>query len=177
MQHFLCHDVQCLAAQFVIFDSELDLRGHELSVHGGTLTGSSNINLKFWTRRTGYDDSGIDCDERTGAPQQVPMDCDFQYGLDGQAFVPEVLSMTGSNRATESNTTAWNSTLNGLHHQHLQRTAELRHQAALIRERQNLEQAGESFPSLQQTNAATAPTNTPLRTGWTEKLTLQRLQA
>lgn len=141
-QHFLCHEGQCLAARFVVFDSELDLRAHQLSVHGGTSSRSTKINLEFRTRRVGYDGSGL---EDRQAP---PSDSDFNFGLDGQAFVPPALPNSGGGGSTGDQ----NSQGIQLHPLHLQRTEELRAQAAAIREQQALESQEESFPSLQSTN-------------------------
>lgn len=158
-QHFLCHDVQCLGARFVVFENDLDLRAHELSVHGGTSTGSTKINLEFRTRRPGYDGSGM------AEQQALPSESDFNYGLDGQAFVPQALPTA-------------NEVANGrngrdvqIHPLHLQRTEEFRAQAAVIREQQSMHNAEESFPTLE---AAAGPSAAPL-VGWSSGTTLHRL--
>lgn len=36
--HFLCSDRECLEKKFVVFESEMDLKGHQLSEHGNTLS-------------------------------------------------------------------------------------------------------------------------------------------
>jgi hypothetical protein len=119
-QHFLCQDPQCTAARFLVFENEIDLRAHELAVHGGTSTGSTKIQLEFRVRREGYSGAGYDT-------QTVPSEDDFQYGVDGEAFVPEGLPAReqGPNEATS-------------HPLHFQRTNELRAQAAGIRPAQQL---------------------------------------
>lgn len=160
-QHFLCHDVQCLGARFVVFDNELDLRGHELSVHGGTSTGSTKINLEFRTRRPGYDGSGLE------DQQAQPSESDFNYGLDGQAFVPQAVPTSGGGGSRPQNSAEVQ-----LHPLHLQRTEEFRAQAAVIREQQSLVSQGEAFPTLQAANAGSSAA--PL-VGWAGAGTLQRV--
>ena len=154
-QHFLCHHPNCLAARFMVFENEIDLRAHEMQVHGASSTGSTKITVEFQTRRVGYDGSGV------GEQQDVPSDSDFNYGLDGQAFVPDALPRT-SNGRTE------------LHPQHVQRTEELKAQAAVMREQQAARDQEESFPTLQ---AATGQSSSsaPL-VGWASDSTVQRLQ-
>ena len=156
-QHFLCHDVQCLAARFVVFSSEIDLRSHELRVHGGTSTGSTKINLEFRTRRQGYDGSGVD--EQN---QEAPSNEDFNYSLDGQAFVPEALPTNGRQQRDGA----------ALHPVHIQRTEELRQQAAIVRQQQAHARQEESFPTLGDAMAGTSSAG-PLRTGWTSGTSLQ----
>ena len=158
-QHFMCHDVQCLAARFVVFENELDLRAHEMSVHGGSSTGSTKINLEFRTRRVGYDGSGLD------NRQAPPSDSDFNYGLDGQAFVPPALP----NSRGDGSTNLQNSQGARLHPLHLQRTEELRAQAAVMREQQALQSQEESFPTLQ--SATAGASSTPL-VSWSNASTL-----
>lgn len=164
-QHYLCHNPQCLEARFVVFENELDLRGHEMSVHGGSSTGSTKINLEFRTLRRGYDGSGMDAGQ-----QAAPDDAAFNYDLDGQAFVPEALSSQSGNEVTRANNGSGNaSTSNSnaahqLHPLHVQRTEELRAHAAAVRRQQAAESQVESFPTLQSTSVA-ASTSAPL-VGW-----------
>ncbi|KAL3918255.1 MAG: hypothetical protein SGILL_004323, partial [Bacillariaceae sp.] len=164
--HFLCHDVQCLQARFVVFENELDLRAHEMQVHGGTSTGSTKINLEFRTRRAGYDGSGM------GVQQDTPSNSDFNFDLDGQAFVPEALPNQGSNINTMANSSE---TASGaqLHPRHVQRTEELRAHAAAVRQQQAIEAQGESFPTLQAA-APQAGSNAPL-VSWTTGAALQKV--
>ncbi|KAL3941477.1 MAG: hypothetical protein SGBAC_004165 [Bacillariaceae sp.] len=152
-QHFLCHHPNCLAARFMAFENEIDLQAHEYSMHG-TSTGSTKITVEFQTRRAGYDGSGM------GQQQDTPSESDFNYGLDGQAFVPDALP----NRPGGSTE---------LHPQHVQRTEELRAQAAVMREEQAARDQVESFPSLQAANASSS--SAPL-VGWASDSTAQRLQ-
>lgn len=158
-QHFLCRDVQCLQARFVVFANELDLRHHERQVHGGTSTGSSKINIEFRVRRP------------TQSSEEVPSEADFNYNLDGQAFVPENLPQTAANNqavhADHSDIT--------LHPLHVQRTAQLREQAA---EWRGANTSTEAFPTLEAVTAAdgaAAAGNAPLRFGWASGATLSRV--
>ena len=172
-QHFLCHNPQCLEARFVVFENELDLRAHELSVHGGTSTGSTKINLEFRTRRQGYDGSGMDDGHQT-----APDDSDFNYDLDGQAFVPEALSSQSGNETTRGNTrdsmTTGNTPSEQLHPLHVQRTEALREHAAEVRRQQALESQVESFPTLQAPSAASTSSSAPL-VGWASGSGLERV--
>jgi len=158
--HFLCHDVQCLQARFVVFDNEIDLQAHERQVHGGTTAGSSKIQLEFRTRRTGYDGSGVEAQR-----QEVPSEEDFNYGLQGEAFVPDALPQSDGPT---------------LHPLHLQRTAEFRAQSAQIRQQQEQESQGNAFPTLQAATAGTGGTEAgegqqALNIGWTAGTTAQRV--
>lgn len=142
-QHFLCKDPQCLAARFVVFENEIDLRAHELSVHGGTSSGSTKIQLEFKIRRSGYAGEGYDT-------QTLPNEADFQFGLDGQAFVPEALPpASGPNEETS-------------HPLHFQRTEEMRAQAAEMRAMAEEESQEEAFPSL-----GGGTNSSGMRMGWT----------
>jgi hypothetical protein len=163
-QHFMCHDVQCLAARFMVFDNELDLRGHERSVHGGSSTGSTKINLEFRTRRVGYDGSGVE--DR----QQTPSESDFNYGMDGQSFVPQALPNSNNNTVGNNNN---NHSDVQLHPLHMQRTEELRAQAATIRQQNAMDSPQvDSFPTLQSSMAGGAST-APL-VGWAAGTSIQR---
>ena len=166
-QHFLCHDAQCLAARFVVFENELDLRAHELAVHGGSSTGSTKINLEFRTRRVGYDGSGLE------EHQTTPSESDFNYGLDGQAFVPDALPTSNQNdsRTTGNNRNSSSSGNSQLHPLHVQRTEQFRAHAATIREQQALQNQEESFPSLQ---SAPGASSGPL-IGWAAGTTMQKV--
>jgi len=167
-QHFMCNHVQCLEARWVVFENELDLRAHEISVHGGTSTGSTKINLEFNIRRaTGS----------SGERQNAPSETDFNYALDGQAFVPPSLTVDGNNNDNNSGANNRNTNSNNpnneslLHPQHIQRTEELRAQAASVRQQQAVNSVEESFPTLQSA-AAPAPSSAPL-VSWTSGTTLQ----
>ena len=152
-RHFLCHDVQCLTARFVVFGSELDLLHHERTTHGGTSSGSTKIQVQFRVRREHGGSQQHD-------EQQVPDESDFGYGLDGEAFVPPALPP--SQGALQ------------LHPLHVQRTQQLREQAASLRQAST---ADESFPTLQSVTEgdAAAQQQQRLRMGWTEGTTLQRV--
>ena len=113
-QHFLCTDPQCLAARFVVFENEIDLRHQEINIHGGTSTGSTKINLEFNVRREGFGGEGYE-------DQRPPTEDGFGQRLDGQAFVPDALPQQQLDATTA-------------HPQHLQRTQELQAQAAQIRQ-------------------------------------------
>jgi hypothetical protein len=150
-QHFLCKDVQCLQARFTVFENELDLRHHERQVHGGVSSGSSKIQLEFRVRRSTEDPS-----------QEIPTTNDFNYGVDGQAFVPQALPQVAGNVS--------------LHPMHVERTAELRQQAEALRQNYGASDTTESFPSLAETDAQIDEAATQsLRLGWTSGLSMQRM--
>lgn len=147
--HFMCHDVQCLTARFVVFENELDLRHHERNIHGGTSTGSSKIQLEFRVRRNGPDYSD----------QEAPSEQDFNYSVDGQSFVPQALPRRDDV---------------ALHPLHVERTAALQEQAAVIRKANGMEMAEESFPTLGEAEAMSAESSS-LRVGWASTATVQRV--
>ena len=134
-QHFLCSHPSCLEARFVVFGNELDLKAHEMDVHGSRQT-DRKIQISFQYRRSGFDGSGLEQQQQT-----VPSDADFSYGLDGQAFVPDALpaQLQQLNEPVLSDPV------------HAARTAELREQAQQIRARMEAEDA---FPELQATSAS-----------------------
>lgn len=137
----------------MVFENLIDLRAHELSVHGSSLNNnkkSAKIQVQFRIHRSGYDGSGIEEEQ-----QQLPSEEDFQYGLNGEVFVPEPLQ---ENEPDIS------------HPLHAARTAELRVQAQAIREQQRLQEEGEAFPALQ---AASAQQQQPL-VGWTTTSKVRR---
>jgi len=148
-QHFLCHDVQCLSARFVVFENELDLRHHERQVHGGTSAGNAKIQLEFRIRRSNEEHHN----------QEVPSDNDFNYGLDGQAFVPAELPQSEGVH---------------LHPIHVQRTAELRERAAALRDNQSND--AEAFPTLAGESIEQSDTaQQAFRVGWNSNSTLQKV--
>ena len=149
-EHFLCHDQQCLEARFVVFENEIDLRAHESSVHGVAKKNDSKIKLEFRVRREG---------ERL-ENQSVPTGDDFQYGLNGEAFVPEALP--GENEQQRQVNEPDISDPN-----HAARTAELRAMAARIRERNGTSgESTEAFPALGGRAAAAAADGAGLLVGW-----------
>mmetsp|Transcript_22712 Transcript_22712/g.53650 ORF Transcript_22712/g.53650 Transcript_22712/m.53650 type:complete len:917 (+) Transcript_22712:210-2960(+) len=163
--HFMCHHPQCQAARFVVFENELDLRAHEINVHGGTSTGSTKINLEFNIRRG---------NDRGSERQNAPSEADFNYNLDGQAFVPPALANDINNANSNENANGGGNRSSrepALHPQHVQRTEELRAQAAVLRQQQALESREESFPTLQ---TAVGPSSAPM-IGWTSGTTLQNV--
>ena len=128
-EHYLCHDPQCLMARFVVFTTEIDLRAHEIDVHGAS-NRDNRINFEFKVRRSGYDGTGHD-------NQTAPTSNDFQYGLDGEVFVPEALP-NQEEHIQENEPEITDPT-------HAARTADIRREAAHIRA---LNSAEEAFPSL-----------------------------
>ena len=85
-------------------------------------------------RRTGFDGSRIN-------NQVAPGDSDFNYGLNGQASVPEATlthnqggAGAGGGGGNRQSTTTSNGGNNNIHPHHVQRTAEFREQAALMRQ-------------------------------------------
>ena len=149
-EHYLCHDAQCLAARFVVFENEIDLRGHEQNVHGTSRRdGGTKIKLEFRVRREG----------EVLEQQNVPTGEDFQYGLNGEAFVPEALPGEYLRQANEPEIS---------HPLHAARTAELRAQAAMVREREGggavAAGSSEAFPALGADDGAS--TSTGMLVGW-----------
>eukprot|EP00934_Nitzschia_sp_Nitz4_P008822 Nitzschia sp. Nitz4//scaffold53_size117307//25868//28369//NITZ4_003760-RA/size117307-processed-gene-0.5-mRNA-1//1//CDS//3329554175//8812//frame0 len=158
-RHFLCRNPMCLEAKFIVFPTDLDLKAHELSVHGATSSGSNSIQLEFRTRRAGYDGSGVEHDNRN----EESAGGNGQAIADGEAFVPPELPTSNANNGTQVQ----------LHPTHLERTEQFKAQAALLR--QQLEPSlslNEAFPSLAPATGASAA---PL-TSWTAGSGLARLQ-
>jgi len=161
-QHFLCHDVQCLQARFVVFTNELDLRHHERQVHGGTSSGDTKIQLEFKVRgRPGFASPGFE-------NQQVPDETDFNFGLDGEAFVPDAPPAAGEGGGGAV----------ALHPLHVQRTAQLRQQAEALRS--GASDAVEAFPSLRDAvnnsgDGTGNDQNNKLRMGWNDGASLQKV--
>ena len=138
-EHFLCPHPMCLSARFVVFENEIALRAHERNTHGAAGTGaggSSKINLEFNVR--GSHRRGSD-----GNDQEAPREEDFRYGLDGEAFVPEALpnQERGGGVRQENEPEITNAA-------HAERTAELRAEAAQMRQAQRVREQAEAFPTL-----------------------------
>ena len=133
----------CLSARFVVFENEIALRAHERATHGTTSTGSSKINLEFNVRGSRRGSAGEN-DGGGGSGQEAPRDEDFQFGLDGEAFVPEALPNQegGGPRPRQENEPEIT------HAAHAERTAELRAEAAQIREAQRQRAQADAFPTL-----------------------------
>jgi len=122
-EHFLCHEPQCLAARFMVFENEIDLRAHEASFHGtNRRDGGTKIKLEFRVRREGELDQGF-------SNQNVPTGNDFGFGLNGEAFVPEALPEQREQRQVNEPEIS--------HPIHAARTAEMRAHAARTREREH----------------------------------------
>ena len=157
-EHFLCHDPQCKAARFVVFENEIDLRAHEQSVHGTSRRdGGTKINLEFRIRR----------ENEMIEQQTLPTGEDFQFGLNGEAFVPDALPGTEQAQQRQENEPEITNAA------HAARTAELRAMAATIRERDGLSGSGgggsgaaEAFPSLGDSSAAAGASSSGMLVGW-----------
>lgn len=154
----MCHDAQCLAARFVVFENEIDLRAHEQSVHGTTRRdGGTKIKLEFRVRREGEH-----------IEQVLPTGEDFQFGLNGEAFVPDALPGTENQQQQQRQENEPEIT----NAAHAARTAELRAMAANIRERDGISGSGgaasgggtEAFPALG--NDSTAASSSGMLVGW-----------
>lgn len=159
LAHFMCPDAQCVQARFVVFENEIDLQHHERHVHGRTSAASSKIQLEFRTRRLGHSGDGAGQQR-----QEAPSEEDFNFGLAGEAFVPE--SIPQRDELT-------------LHPMHLRRTAELRAQAAQIREEQEVQQQAASFPTLQEATVGRGVEagvgQQSLNIGWASGTVVQRV--
>jgi len=165
-EHYACLHPDCLAARFVVFANEIDLRAHERNIHG--VTGNAQIQLDFKVRSSGVDGSGrYSASNRdggyggAGAGANMDMERDFNTGLDGQVFVPEPVRQEIEPEIT--------------HQAHAERTQQFREEAARIRQEQGYDtydNAGEegdvgvsasnrgrnqeSFPTLSDSNHATS---------------------
>ena len=169
-KHYLCHNDQCLTARFVVFANELDLRLHERQVHGSG-TQDSKLQIEFRVRR-----SGAPTNTNTNTTGGAPTDADFNYSLDGQAFVPAALP----SRHSQTGSAATTMEPSSLHPPHVQRTNELRQEAERLRQQQ---EDSQSFPALgegvatttEYNNASQQQTrpNNRLTVGWNEQATLQ----
>ncbi|KAK1741115.1 hypothetical protein QTG54_008367 [Skeletonema marinoi] len=113
--HFMCHDAQCLAARFVVFENEIDLRAHEQGVHG---------------QRGGM------------GGRRLSWSSYFQFGLNGEAFVPEALPGTELQRLQQEQQQRQENEPEITNAAHAARTAELRALAANIRERDGISGVG-----------------------------------
>lgn len=161
-EHFLCHEPQCLAARFMVFENEIDLRAHERDVHGThRRDGGTKIRLEFRVRREG--------EAGSVATQSVPTGDDFGYGLNGEAFVPAALPEQREYPRQENEPEI-------SHPAHAARTAALREQAARMRERDRDNVAsvasigaaggqGDAFPALD--GSAGTSESTGMLVGWT----------
>jgi E3 ubiquitin-protein ligase ZNF598 len=162
-RHFLCKHSQCLAARFVVFANELDLRAHERQVHG-TNHQSTKLQLEFrMVRSSGHPQP------QQPSQQQPLSDSDFDYAVDGTPFVPAAIA-TVQEHST-------------LHPAHVARTLELRERAEALRVVDD-DTATAAFPTLQAAAAAATndanglpslATNNRLTIGWTADGTIQRL--
>jgi len=142
-EHYLCHFPECLAARFVVFSNDIDLKAHERDFHGlvSGNGGSTKIQMEFRVRSSARDGSGVMLES-----QQVPnMEDDFGFGLDGDVFVPDSLDDAGEGQEREPDIT---------HGPHAERTALLREQARARREELGIngatseQESTEAFPTL-----------------------------
>ena len=107
----------------------------------------------------------------SGERQRAPAEADFNYDLDGQAFVPPALA--NDNNSNDQGNNGSNNNASELHPQHVQRTEELRAHAAAVRQQQAHDNQGEAFPTLRDA-AAPSPSSAPL-VGWTSGTALQNI--
>jgi hypothetical protein len=150
-EHYLCHHPDCLAARFIVFQNDIDLIAHERDVHHiiNNNQRSTKINIEFNYRRE-YDSGGM----YNSNNQTVPdMEGDFNYGLNGEVFVPEALDQQQTQQVEQENEPQIT------HGPHAERTALLREQAKKRREELGLgngegndgQNNGEAFPALSST--------------------------
>lgn len=169
--------------RFVVFENEIDLRAHEASVHGTSRRdGGTKIKLEFRIRRQQDQDGD-------SSNQALPTGQDFQYGLNGEAFVPEALPGESNENEGGVGGVPQPRQVNEpiiTNEAHAARTAELRAMAARVREMNGLVPGGngsaglggsgsgssagqELFPALGTATSA-APSsgnNSGLLVGWT----------
>ena len=161
-EHYLCRFPDCLAARFVVFPNEIDLKAHERDMHGLVSGGSTKIQMEFRVRGTGRIGSGSGVDQYGyeqqgggGQMQQVPnMEEDFGFGLDGGVFVPESLDDTNNNNASQQQQQQQQQQQmneQGISHRpHAERTALFREQARMRREELGITGgSGEGLTSLE----------------------------
>lgn len=155
-EHYLCHHPDCLAARFIVFQNNIDLIAHERDVHHmiNNNQRSTKINIEFNYRRE-YDAGGM----YNANNQTVPdMEGDFNYGLNGEVFVPEALDQQQAQLIQQENEPQIT------HGPHAERTALLREQAKKRREELGLgdgegtdgQNNSEAFPALSSTAESTA---------------------
>jgi len=158
-EHYLCRFPECLAARFVVFSNDIDLKAHERDVHGLMMGGSTKIQMEFRVRPSGRDGSGVIVQQQQ-QQQQVPnMRDDFNYGLDGEVFVPDSLEdLNNADGQDDANNNGgqYQQQVEITHGPHAERTAMLREQARLRREELGLGNGSnraangsdEAFPTL-----------------------------
>jgi hypothetical protein len=61
-EHYLCPERECLEKKFVVFRSDVDFKGHMLTVHPGKKV-PRNIEVNFTIRRSNFDGRGAEEDE------------------------------------------------------------------------------------------------------------------
>ncbi|KAL8701942.1 MAG: hypothetical protein Q9201_004647 [Fulgogasparrea decipioides] len=75
--HFMCADQECLEKKFVVFDSEMDLKAHQLQTHPDGLSKDARrdarlVDISGFDYRTPYDNSRGGRRERQGRPGRDP---------------------------------------------------------------------------------------------------------
>ncbi len=153
-EHYLCHHPDCLAARFIVFQNDIDLIAHERDVHHiiNNNQRSTKINIEFNYRRE-YDTGGMYDSNNQTVPD---MEGDFNYGLNGEVFVPEALDQQQAQLIQQENEPQIT------HGPHAERTALLREQAKQRREELGLSEGndgrnnGEAFPALSSTAESSA---------------------
>jgi len=139
-EHYLCHHPDCLAARFVAFANELDLIVHERDLHNILRSSGNRLNIEFSYRPS------TECQIIN---QTVPdLEEDFNYGLNGEVFVPDALDSNGNVVQQQTNEPEIS------HGPHAERTAFLREQARQrrieLRSGEDAKEAEEAFPALGQ---------------------------
>ncbi|KAI4094820.1 MAG: hypothetical protein L6R37_007164 [Teloschistes peruensis] len=75
--HFMCPDQECLEKKFVVFDSEMDLKAHQLHTHPNGLSKDARrdarlVDISGFDYRTPYQSSRGNRRERQGRPGRDP---------------------------------------------------------------------------------------------------------
>ncbi|KAI4194180.1 MAG: hypothetical protein LQ350_007920 [Teloschistes chrysophthalmus] len=74
--HFMCPDQECLEKKFVVFDSEMDLKAHQLHTHPNNLKDARRdarlVDISGFDYRTPYQSSRGNRRERQGRPGRDP---------------------------------------------------------------------------------------------------------
>jgi hypothetical protein len=106
--HFLCSDRECLEKKFVVFESEMDLKAHQLSEHGGSLAkgrDARTVDLSNFDLRQRYEQErrgGGAREQRRRGPdpnaEPLPVSSAQPLRRDELAFQRQMALQTGATR-------------------------------------------------------------------------------
>lgn len=108
--HFLCQDRECLEKKFVVFESEMDLKAHQLSEHGGSFSKGRDarmVDLSNFDLRQSYEQerrgggSGREQQRRRGPDsnaEPLPVSSAQPLRRDELAFQRQMAIQSGASR-------------------------------------------------------------------------------